>query len=120
MYLVTWTTSDGEILGEKQATKEDARYQLKELFFQYAPEGYRREDITGYLDWNPRHKVIEKDGDIFADGSDQEGLEMRDRAIAIENMDLEEPFIYLNDEEAFIDASHSASGATFSARVFEC
>lgn len=79
MYLVTWTTSDGEILGEKQATKEDARYQLKELFFQYAPEGYRREDIAGYLDWKPRHKVIEKDGDIFADGSDQEGLEMRDR-----------------------------------------
>ena len=120
MYLITWTTSDGEILGEKEKTKGEAENHLKNLFFQYAPEGYRREDVAEYLGWKPRHKVVERDGDIFAVESDYEGMKMRNRASAIENMDLCEDDVVLSDQEAFIDASLLPSGAPFSARIFEC
>ena len=117
-YLVVWLDSDGCLHGEQEESLSGAKFTLKSLFCDNAPDGYKREDLIPYLEWEPQDKVIEADGDIYASDRDYEGMKMRDRAYAVENMSLEEDDISLTEEEAFVDAGISPTGERFTAKIF--
>jgi hypothetical protein len=117
-YLVVWLDSDGYMHGEREESLSGAKFTLKRLFYDNAPDGYRYNDLLPYLEWVPQDKVVEADGDIYASDRDYEGMKMRDRAHAVENMRLEEDDVFLTEEEAFIDAGISPTGERFTAKIF--
>lgn len=117
-YLVVWIDSDGCLHGEQEESLSGAKFTLKSLFYDNAPDGYKRKDLIPYLEWEPQDKVVEADGDIYASDRDYEGMKMRDRAYAVENMSLEKDDISLTEEEAFIDAGISPTGERFTAKIF--
>lgn len=117
-YLVVWIDSDGCLHGEQEESLSGAKFTLKSLFYDNAPDGYRREDLIPYQEWEPQDKIVEADGDIYASDRDYEGMKMSGRAHAVENMSLEEDDIFLTEEEAFIDAKISPTGERFAAKIF--